>query len=264
MSFFNPKGIFFVINQMFNGDTQKKLQDWLNTLSSITIFNNERSNIFVGDEMITFGKSLDFLREERFVELANDIFINDNENINDANCHRALIWRRYILIWAAEHCKKLEGSFCDFGCYDGLASKFINEYCTLNEKNIKFFLYDVFDNPPQSKKFPKHSDSLFDEVSNSFKGSPNVEVVKGILPNSLKENYPEKISFAHIDLNNVDAEMGVLKFIFDKISPGGIVIFDDYGWFNYEEQKNQEKKYIEEKGLRILELPTGQGLFIKR
>ena len=53
--------------------------------------------------------------------------------------------------------KGLRGDFCDFGCYDGLASKFINEYCDLKSHNIDFYLFDVFDNPPLSEKFPKHS-----------------------------------------------------------------------------------------------------------
>ena len=145
-----------------------------------------------------------------------------------------------------------------------MASKFINEYCELENNKTNFYLYDVFDNPPSSHKFPKHSPLLFEDVSRIFKGSKNIRVIKGLLPKSLKENCPEEISFAHIDLNNAEAEMGVLKFIFDRIVPGGMIIFDDYGWIGYQDQQVQEKEFMKKHGLRILELPTGQGLVIKR
>ena len=75
---------------------------------------------------------------------------------------------------------------------------------------------------------------------------------------------PKKISFAHIDLNNVDAELGVLEMIFDRIVSGGMIIFDDYGWVGYRDQQIKEKEFIENNNLRILELPTGQGLVVKK
>ena len=84
------------------------------------------------------------------------------------------------------------------------------------------------------------------------------------MPESLINNHPDKISFAHIDLNNAEAEMGVLKFIYEKVVEGGIILFDDYGWISYKEQMLKEKKFLEDKGHKILELPTGQGLLIKR
>ena len=262
MKFFKPASIFFILKGIY-GENYPSAVKWLNSLSKFSNFNSDESSVFVAGEMITFGKSLDFLREKKFIDLANQIFINKNSDINNMNSNRALIWRRYILTWAGEHCKNLKGDFCDFGCYDGLASKFINEYCGLKERNINFYLYDVFDQPPGSKKFPRHSEKLFDEVINSFEDSKNVFVVKGILPKSLIDNCPDVISFAHIDLNNADAEMGVLEIIYDKVIKGGIIIFDDYGWIGYKDQMSREKEFAESRGVKILELPTGQGLLIK-
>ena len=264
MAFFKPTAVFFIIKKIFNEDTHINLIKWLNSLGNIVNFNNENASIFVGDEMIIFGKSMDFLKEERFVKIANKVFVDEDDDENAIASNRSLIWRRHTLVWAGEHCKNLEGDFCDFGCYDGLASKFIYEYCDLENTNVNFYLYDVFDNPPLSHKFPKHSPLLFENVSRSFEGLNNVNVIKGLLPKSLKENYPEKISFAHIDLNNAKAEMGVLEFIFDRIVPGGMIIFDDYGWVGYEDQQAQEKEFMKKHDLHILELPTGQGLVIKR
>jgi len=264
LAFFKPKAVFFIIKHLFNDEKYKSIINWLNSLGTIVNFNTENGSVFVGDELITFGKNLDFLKEDRFVEIANKVFINENDDERNIAANQALIWRRHTLVWAGEHCKSLVGDFCDFGCYDGFASKFINEYCDLENNNVNFYLFDVFDNPPSSEKFPKHSPQLYENVKNNFKNSNNVKIIKGLLPKSLINNCPEKISFAHIDLNNVEAEMGVLEIIFDKIVSGGIIIFDDYGWVGYKDQQVKEKEFIEKNGLRILELPTGQGLIIKK
>jgi hypothetical protein len=42
-----------------------------------------------------------------------------------------------------------------------------------------------------------------------------------------------------------------------------VVVFDDYGWFTAREQFDAENAWMRERGLEILELPTGQGLFVK-
>jgi len=259
MSFFKPSGVFFILS-MF-GDKKPKMHKWIQDLSDISSFNNKNSSIFAADELITWGKSLDFLREEKFVEIANKKFVGPNEHESE---HRALVWRRHIMAWVGENSKKLDGSFCEFGCYDAAAADFLNEYCDLEGEGINFYLYDTFEPPPNSESFPKHSDKLFDEVKLRFKGKKNIKIIKGILPKTLEKECPKEISFAHIDLNNVKAEIGVLELIYDKVVDGGMILFDDYGWITYKEQLQAEKKFLEEKGQKVLELPTGQGLMIKR
>ena len=71
------------------------------------------------------------------------------------------------------------------------------------------------------------------------------------------------MSHAHIDLNDVTAELAALEFFFDRLVPGGTIILDDYGWLYYREQKLAEDAWLAERGYSILELPTGQGLLIK-
>tara|TARA_B100000401_G_scaffold109870_1_gene71670 strand:+ start:533 stop:1321 length:789 start_codon:yes stop_codon:yes gene_type:complete len=257
-SFFEPLGVFFILKDLF-GEHHPKVREWINSLFSMAIVNKESSSIFAADEMILFGRSMDFLREEKFINCADNNFVGDV----DEGSHRAIIWRRHILVWAGEHCKKLKGSFCDFGCYDGVGSKFVNDYCELEKNNISFYLYDAFVPPPKSASFRKHSEDLYGEVEKKFINNKNVKVIDGLLPESLIKTCPKSISFAHIDLNNVEAEMAVLQYIYERIVKGGIIILDDYGWINYRSQLAAEKEFLEKKGQKILELPTGQGLIIK-
>lgn len=63
----------------------------------------------------------------------------------------------------------------------------------------------------------------------------NVEIVKGDILKTLDEyliNNPHlKISLLHIDVDLYEPTKHVLEKLYDKVTKGGIIIFDDYGAF---------------------------------
>jgi hypothetical protein len=83
------------------------------------------------------------------------------------------------------------------------------------------------------------------------------------VPDSFSEALPERIAFLHLDMNSSNSEIAALDILFDRVSPGGAIVFDDYGWLSYQAQQHAEDAFMAERGHRILELPTGQGLVIK-
>ena len=104
---------------------------------------------------------------------------------------------------------------------------------------------------------------IYESVVNRFKPFPKVKVIKGFLPEALDQACPERISFLHVDLNSPAAEVAVLERLFDRVSPGGAIVFDDYGWKLFKKQKIAEDEFMRARGYAILGLPTGQGLVIK-
>jgi hypothetical protein len=46
--------------------------------------------------------------------------------------------------------------------------------------------------------------------------------------------------------------------------PGGILILDDFGQTAYKEQHDQETDFFKNIDYSVVELPTGQGMVIKR
>jgi hypothetical protein len=110
---------------------------------------------------------------------------------------------------------------------------------------------------------PEHSKGLYATVKEKFSLFSNVTVTQGKVPEVLAEVAPEKIAFMNIDMNNADAEIGALEVLFDRMVPGAVLILDDYGWLYYKNQKMAEDPWLEKRGYRVLELPTGQGLVIK-
>ena len=105
---------------------------------------------------------------------------------------------------------------------------------------------------------------LYESVLERFASYPEVTVTRGFLPESLEGRAPEKIAWLHIDLNAARPEVETLAALFDRIVPGGSIILDDYGWVALRAQKDAEDRFFADRGYSVLELPTGQGLVIKR
>lgn len=53
--------------------------------------------------------------------------------------------------------------------------------------------------------------------------------------------------------------LGALEARFDRVTPGGMIVSDDYGWQWYRAQKDAEDALMRERAYTVLERPTGQG-----
>ncbi len=65
-------------------------------------------------------------------------------------------------------------------------------------------------------------------------------------------------------MNSSKADAAALDALFGRISPGGIIVLNDYGWARYPAQRVAADEFMQKEGYRVLEIPTGQGLMIKR
>ena len=89
------------------------------------------------------------------------------------------------------------------------------------------------------------------------------KLIKGLVPDILKECPAEKVAYLHLDMNCVLPEISALRFFWDKLVPGGMILLDDYAFRGYDEQHNAMNALAEELGYSIASLPTGQGLIVK-
>ena len=182
----------------------------------------------------------------------------------------SLALRLNTLLWAAESALHVEGDFVEAGVFRGFCSAVIADYLDFATVPKSFYLYDTFDGIPPELDSERHNSRIFSEpglhekVVARFAPYPNVRVVKGAVPASFAEAMPERISFLHLDMNSSKSEIAALEVLFDRVSPGGLIVFDDYGWLGYKAQMRAEDAFMAERGYRILELPTGQGLLLKR
>ncbi len=216
-----------------------------------------RSGVFAGDNLITYGKNLSFLEDPAFMAAARQHATSEVE--------QGILWRMAVVAWGARNGLRLEGDFVECACYKGTTARVVCDYVDFASTGKHYYLYDLFDHDPSMPhhSMPEHSRQLFESVKARFSDQPRVTVTQGRVPDVLAEVAPEKIAFLHLDLNNADAELGALELLFDRLSPGAVLILDDYGWLSYRAQKQVEDPWFEARGYRVLELPTGQGLVIK-
>ena len=62
--------------------------------------------------------------------------------------------------------------------------------------------------------------------------TPNQQVVliPGLIPGTLNQVHAPLFSFAHIDVNLHEPTLAATEFVLERLSPWGIVVFDDYAW----------------------------------
>jgi hypothetical protein len=215
--------------------------------------------VHFADNFLTWGRNNSMFDDEAFVAAWE-------ANI-ESPIDRAIVWRRYVLACAAYHCVQLDGDFVECGAYKGIAVKTVMDYLGGADFPKTFWAYDLFEHEDgmAHHSMPEHGPALYDRVKAKFSGYKQVKVVKGPIPDVFAEHLPDKIAYLHIDMNEAPAEIAALEHLFDRLVPAGMLILDDYEWaMAYRGQKLAEDPWFDARGYRVMPLPTGQGLVIKR
>ena len=244
-----------MIGNHFNITDPQKFQLALQLLKE-SLFDNGAS-LYSSDNIITWNKNLSFLRDERFKNI-----LNEPQN---SFVEKSIVWRTYILIYFAKIALNVRGDFVECGCHTGFTANEVVKNLDLNRYNKKYWLYDLFEwnEGDEHTRFEGHkNERMYEDTVTRFSEYPNVQVIKGSVPESFSEGFPESISFCHIDMNHPAPEAGALNAILPRLSKGGVVILDDYGWWGYSAQKAALDPIVESFGKEILELPTGQGILM--
>lgn len=235
----------------------KKPREFSGALEGLLDTVNDDCGIFAGDNLITWGKSAGWAADTAFVTAFNAHAKTPME--------RTIAWRTVTLAWALRQALRVEGDLVECGCYKGTTARILYDVGNLAGSGRRFYLYDLFEGAEGIAKhgMPAHGPELEAEVRARFAGLDNVVITRGRVPESLEAAAPEKIAFMHIDMNNMDAEIGALEALFDRVTPGGVVVLDDFGWIAYYDQMLAERQWFEKRGYPVLELPTGQGMVVK-
>lgn len=135
-------------------------------------------------------------------------------------------------------------------------------------------MFDTFCGIPQEQMLPEEIAGRIQEnqwfyqecyelAKRNFAPFPQAHLIRGRVPDTLNNVHIDKVCYLSIDMNIVVPEIAAIKFFYDKLVKGAPVILDDYGFTHYYKQKEAWDAFAATKGIKILCLPTGQGLFIK-
>ncbi|MBW8486984.1 TylF/MycF/NovP-related O-methyltransferase [Actinomadura parmotrematis] len=84
-----------------------------------------------------------------------------------------------------------------------------------------------------------------------------VHYVKGLVQDTVPERAPERISVLRLDTDWYASTRHELAHLYPRLSPGGVLILDDYGWWQGSREAVEE--YLAETGARLLLLRVDEG-----
>ena len=189
-------------------------------------------------------------------------------------------WRVHIGLWAAACAARLEGDFVECGVNRGFLSSAIMEYLNWDSLGKHFYLLDTFRGLDERLVSPadrasgaveKNTKSLasgfyvqgIDEVRANFSQWKNVSLIEGPIPETLPQVRADKIAYLHLDMNCSPPEVAAIQFFWERLVSSAFVLLDDYAYYGYLSQKLAMDQFAREQGIKILSLPTGQGLLVK-
>jgi len=187
-------------------------------------------------------------------------------------------WRLHVALWAAALAVRVPGDFVECGVNAGFVSSAIMQYLNWGATGRRFYLVDTFDGPVLSQFSEREAGRLaaakdaaargayvkdLERVQANFTEWPNVELVQGAVPGILPTVGAKQVAFLHIDMNCALPDCAALNHFWRTLSPGAVVLFDDYAYFGYDQTAALVDSAVACLGAKILSLPTGQGLIIK-
>jgi hypothetical protein len=239
-----------------------------------------RSAVRVGynaDGLKVWNKNVDFLKDPDFVQAYRRGMDSGHKISRPAGSREDihLEWRVMVCCWAGWQAKQLAGDYVECGVNTGIFSLAVCQYVDFNATGKRFWLFDTYSGIPEDQVTPvehaggriEHSRASYEEcyelAKRNFSPYPRSRLVRGTVPDSLATVPIDQVCYLSLDMNLVLPEIAAIRYFWDKLVPGAPVILDDYGWLGYEAQKVAMDEFAAGKGLKVLPLPTGQGLLIK-
>jgi hypothetical protein len=184
-------------------------------------------------------------------------------------------WRVHIACWAAANALHLEGDFVECGVNTGITSLAICRYLDWNSRGRRFWLLDTYAGIPEAQMLPSERDhrklynslfypeDCFMTATRNFAPYPSATLVRGLIPDTLPQVTSERIAYLHIDMNIAAPEVAAAEYFWPRLTPGAILLLDDYGFAAHDDQRDAMDRFAAARGVRIAALPTGQGVILK-
>jgi len=209
---------------------------------------------------------------EVYTKTKTDFEFSGDGGCNEYNIDK-LKWRNWMISFCAEYAvmftRDNTSEFVECGSCDGLSAKITLETLKNMDVHKILHLYDAWAPMKRENLVERelhdegnYSNINIDRIQKNLCKYNNVCYHKGYLPESLYGDSPLQISYLHIDLNSVKSTVGVLEYLYPYMLHNSIILFDDYGWGGYEQTKKGIDGFLKNKYGRLLNVPTGQAVFI--
>ncbi len=158
--------------------------------------------------------------------------------------------------------RKIEGDFAECGCWNGnslFATKLLIDKYNSN-KEIHVFdsfeggLSDFKEEDIEGGSF--YTNEMIQTIRNQFKSSylklrnetkslKNIYLNKGWIPEVFQSQKDRSYSFVHVDVDLYEPTFESHKYFFERLTKGGIIICDDYGYKQFPGSTRAVEKFID-------------------
>jgi O-methyltransferase len=232
---------------------------------SFFLLQQQRGLTYNQDGLITIH-NCDFIYDARFKESYRSGKETGSWGAGDIQ------WRAFVACWAANKGKDLEGDFVECGVDRGGLAMTVMQYVNFKTLPKKFYLLDTYCG--LSEKFISEEEKnrgivaggyeeCYEHVKKTFRDYPNVEIIKGTVPDTLPQVKSQKVAYLSIDMNCMEPEIAAAEYFWDKMTSGAVMLLDDYGWARHIVQKKAFDLFASKHCVQVLSLPTGQGMIFK-
>lgn len=150
------------------------------------------------------------------------------------------------------YASRTQGAIVEIGVYRGGSAMY------LAQLGRPLYLYDTFTGMPfhgdlDGNKSGSFSDTNADDIRRLI---PEAYVIEGIFPESIINMPP--IGFVHADADQYESTKAICELMPERMLPGGMILFDDYGSPGCEGCTQAVKEHFD----RIIMLETGKAMVI--
>jgi len=150
-------------------------------------------------------------------------------------------YRCFELWQLVDQVQKIKGAILEVGVWRGGSGAILAKRAKLLGLMDKVYLADTFEGVVKASERDnfyvgnEHADTDIGVVQNLIYKViklDNVEILKGIFPEDTAHliDNNEKFCLCHIDVDVYNSAKDVIEWIWPKLSVGGIVVYDDYGF----------------------------------
>ncbi|MGB3221273.1 MAG: TylF/MycF/NovP-related O-methyltransferase [Desulforhopalus sp.] len=178
--------------------------------------------------------------------------------------------RKYALREFARYTSGLSGEMAECGCYVGVSAWFMAQA----SPNKQLYLFDSFEGLSTPGKCDKPDDGVQvwekgdlqtseDILRNNLKEYSNIQILKGWIPTRFPEVNDTNFTLVHIDVDLYQPTLDSLNFFYERLTPGGVIVLDDYGYLTCPGAYKAANDFMVGKPEYLIHLPTGQGVIIR-
>jgi O-methyltransferase len=146
------------------------------------------------------------------------------------------------LYWLLSLCRQtltLDGDIFEAGVASGGSARLMLD-CLLKQRISKsMWLLDTFQGYQKVDRQNDGAHVRIDQCRGTSKeevqrllsnDTVSVNLIQGLIPATLANVNTNKLAFAHIDVNLYEPTLAATQFCLERLTPGAIMLFDDYSW----------------------------------